>query len=321
MKFLIFLLLLNLNLPAQNRSPVKKLYYFISKDSLVGVKDNNGKIIIPAISYNVSDHRNKQLITEDLIYMMPSRNAKSEPHSWGVVYDRSGKKLFAPFFFDNGPDYMSEGLMRYVDHKKVGFVNRLGQKIIEAKYDFVSSFDYGIASFCNGCEWAHQGEHAYVRGGVWGYVNKKGEELKVTKHRQTSKDQVSDSTGFLPYQFSYNSFEKKIIDSFYKLSIISKIHFINYYSPLDSNERMLHYEIVERPFTTLPYYHVKGFEFTNNSGYHGTFTDLNFYVSKDGKHYFAEDYYEKIPLQKWLDKNIAEAKEFMKTHQDALYKF
>jgi hypothetical protein len=321
MRFLIFLLLVNLNSHGQEQIPARQLYYFISKYSLVGVKDNHGKIIIPAISHNFSRHRNKELITDDLIYMMPLRNAKSEPHSWGVVYGRSGKKLFAPFFFDNGPDYLAEGLMRYVDNKKVGFVNRLGQKIIEAKYDFVSIFDYGIASFCNGCEWAHLGEHSYVRGGVWGYINKKDQEVKVTKHRKTLKDQVADSTGFLPYQFSYNSFEKKIIDSFYKLSLISKIHFVNYYSPLDNNERILHYEIVERPSDLLPYYHVKGFEFTNKSGYHGTFTDLNFYVSKDGKNYFAEEYYEKIPLQKWLDENIAEAKEFMKTHEDALYKF
>jgi hypothetical protein len=136
MRFLIFILLVNLKSHGQEQIPARQLYYFISKYSLVGVKDNHGKIIIPAISHNFSRHRNNELITDDLIYMMPLRNAKSEPHSWGVVYGRSGKKRIAPFFFDNGPDYLAEGLMRYVDNKKVGFVKRLGKKIIEAKYDF-----------------------------------------------------------------------------------------------------------------------------------------------------------------------------------------
>jgi len=321
MKLLISLVFISLNLQAQNHFSDQKLYYFISKDSLLGVKNYQGKIIIPAISYNFSDRKNGQLITDKLIYLLPFKKANSEPHSWGIVYDRTGKELFAPFFFDNGPDDLNEGMMRFVENKKVGFVDRIGKKVIEAKYDFVSSFDYGIASFCNGCEWVYEDEHAYVRGGVWGYINKNGEELPVTKQRKSLNDQVVDSTSFLPYQFSYNSFERRILDSFNRLSIISKIHFINYFSPLDSNERILHYEIVEKPSDFYPWYHIKGFEFANGEGYKSDPFGSDFFVTRDGKKYLAEDYYKKIPLKTWIKINEAEAKKYLKNNPGALYKF
>lgn len=145
--------------------------------------------------------------------------------------------------------------------------------------------------------------------------------MKVSKQRKSQKDQVVDSTGFLPYQFSYNSFERKIIDSFNKLRIISKIHFVNYFTSLDSNERILHYEIVGKPSDFYPWYHIKGFEFTNGEGYKGDLFESDFFVTKDGKKYLAEDYYKKIPLKTWIKINEAEAKKYLKDNPDALYKY
>jgi len=95
MKLLLFLLFLSLNLIGQNHVPDQRLYYFITKDSLLGVKNYQGKIIIPAIGFNFSDQKNGQLITDKLIYLMPFKKANPEPHSWGIVYDRNGKELFA----------------------------------------------------------------------------------------------------------------------------------------------------------------------------------------------------------------------------------
>ncbi len=321
MKFLPFLLFFNLFLKAQTRISQQKLYYFIAKDSLLGVKNGIGKIIIPAVHYNFDDHKNRDLVPEGLIYLTREKDISHEPHTAGYVYNRKGKFLFAPYMFDNGPDCICEGLTRFVKNKKMGFADRSGKIIIQAKYDYVSEFDYGIASFCKGCEFVYEHEHLHFKGGDWGYVNKKGEELKVTTQAATTKDQSVDSIHYLPYQFSYNELEKKIIDSFNKLSVISKIHFVNYYSHPDSNEMKLHYEIVERPSPAFPYYHVKTFEYSKGHGYYGDdFSDTNFFVTKDGR-YLGEDYGEKIPLEKWINKNAIEAERYKKAHPDSPQKF
>ena len=311
---------------AQKKINHNRLFYFLSKDSLVGVKNVQGKIIIPAAYRNLGEYKNKQPITGNLIYLPPPQSdINLEPHSYGVVFNRKGEFLFAPFFSDNGSDYLSEGMMRYVKNKKVGFVNRKGEIVISAQYDYVNSFNYGIAAFCDGCKWEYKDEQSYVTGGEWGYVNYKGDILRPVNKRNSLQDQNIDSVKFLPYQFTYTLFEQKIIDSFNKLTNISKAHFVNYYSPLDSNERILRYEIVERPSSFFPFYHIKGFEYSNNYGYYGDEIgdwDTNFFVSKNGKEYFVYDYYDnKIPLTQWLKKYVAKAREYLKINPDALYKF
>jgi hypothetical protein len=93
-----------------------------------------------------------------------------------VVINKKMKVLYVPYIYDNGPDYISEGLSRYVDKGKIGFVNIKGKVIIPAAYDFVSPFEDGKAQFCNGCKSIQEGEHSYMdpKSGVWGTINKKG---------------------------------------------------------------------------------------------------------------------------------------------------
>lgn len=319
-RFLIFLLSISLHANCQHRQK-ESLYFFYTKDSLLGVKNQSGKIIISPIA-TYMNYDTKKPIKDHLIYMMPSPDSVTEPHSWGAVYNRSGKFLFAPFMFDNGPDGFSEGLSRFVKNGKIGFVNRNGDVVINAKYDYADIFNYGSAACCNGCTWKSKGEHSFVSGGQWSYINYKGDTIDVKNKKASGKDQVIDSAKFLPYQFSYSKLEQKIIDSFYKLKEISKACFVNYYSSLDSNERQLYYEIVERPSSFFPYYHIAAFSYSNTQGYYGDpFGGLQFCVDPKGKHFFYLDGDEKIPLQKWLKQYIKEAKEYLKKHPDALYKF
>lgn len=60
--------------------------------------------------------------------------------------------LFYPFIYDNGPDYVEEGLFRYVENHKMGFADLNGQKIIQAKYSFVYPFKDGVAKYFIGGE-------------------------------------------------------------------------------------------------------------------------------------------------------------------------
>ncbi len=303
----------------------EKLYYFITSDSLVGVRNQVNKIVITprlAMYFNNNLTKNdcKKEIKENLIYMDLQNNEKQEPHSCGAVYNRKGEFLFAPFLFDNGPDYVVEGLMRFVKNGKVGFANyKTGDIVIEAKYDFAEPFNYGISSYCNGCTWKRKGEHQFVTGGIAGYINRNGQELVILTKPTSSKDQIINSAKYIPYQFTYNLFEQKIIDSFYKMNVISKATFVNYYNKLDSNENKLYYEIVERPSISFPYYKIDPFRFSNRNGFYNISDDLLFYVSADGKKYYNSQVFNNklIPLEKWLKKYIHDAKVFLATHKDA----
>ncbi len=309
-------------LQAQEKNRTEHLYYFLSKDSLVGVKNQFGKTIITP-KYIYWGQELKKPIQEHLIYLNGMNSNGSEPHTWGVVFNRKGEFLFAPLAYDNGADGFSEGLTRFVKNKKVGFANRRGDIVIEPKYDYAEAFNYGIAGFCNGCVWENRGEHSFITGGTLGYINNKGDTLAVLTKQNNKKDQVVDSVKFLPYQFLYSTFERKILDSFYKLPMISKTHFVNYYSPLDSNEMQLHFEIVERPSSYYPYYHIMAFEYSNKYGFYGdAYLGFSFFVDRAGRDFFVFDYYDKkITLGVWLKQQIQEAKLYLKSHPEALYKF
>ena len=109
-KLLVFVcVFISLLVNGQSKSPGKKVYYFLTKDSLLRVKAGSGKVIVKARRiYRYGDKDLKKPIKEELIYLDASDDDMVEPNSCGVVYDRKGQFLFAPFFFDNGPDFFQK---------------------------------------------------------------------------------------------------------------------------------------------------------------------------------------------------------------------
>ena len=84
---------------------------------------------------------------------------------------KDGKVAFDVVQYDNGPDYISQGLFRFIKNGKMGFADEKGKICIPAKYDFVSPFDEnGKASFCNGCKKVYSGEHFTMKGGKTGTI-------------------------------------------------------------------------------------------------------------------------------------------------------
>lgn len=96
-----------------------------------------------------------------------------------VAIDKKKQILYQPFIFDNGPDYVQEGLLRFVENGKMGFVNEAGKKVIAAEFDFVFPFAGGTARFCNGCKTIEDGEHKTMdeKTGTWGKIDKTGKKL------------------------------------------------------------------------------------------------------------------------------------------------
>lgn len=79
--------------------------------------------------------------------------------------------------FDNGPDYVVEGLARIVKNGKIGFVNAELDPVVAPVWDYAFPFQHGVAVVCSGCASrpaAPGDEHRTVTGGKWGYIDKRG---------------------------------------------------------------------------------------------------------------------------------------------------
>ncbi|MBF4467662.1 WG repeat-containing protein [Flavobacterium sp. LC2016-12] len=306
-KIIIFLLIL---INFTSFSQTEKLYYFVEKDSLFGVKNQNGKIIIPPqSSVNADSSFNGQEI-KDMVFCM----------RFAEYYDRKGNFLFDPYSTGEGPDYFQEGFIRYSENKKVGLYNYLGEKIIPAKYDWMSPIDFGFAHFCNGCYFdrSKDDEHPPLVGGTYGFVGKNGIEIQPTNKRNHPKDFETENHQFIPYQFEYSEKEKEILDFFEKRK--EQITQINGF---DCDNKIIYFEITEKPTEFEPFYKVTTFElcdfYINRSD--EDFDDFkNFKVSADVKNFYVtyidlvkrkkeSEYVErKILVDKWITKSLKSKK-------------
>jgi hypothetical protein len=151
-----------------------------SGSELIGFKSENGKIIIKAeFNYAYNDTLYKMAIV--------LKNGK-----W-VGIDRNGNIVLIPFIYDNGPDYVEEGLFRFVENNKIGFANMSGQKKILPQFDFATPFEGGLSEYTLGGHWEYDksGEHRHWTGGYEnGYLNKFGQRFKKVTVLKNNKRQA-----------------------------------------------------------------------------------------------------------------------------------
>lgn len=169
----LFLMLLLLSAAtisfAQKSADYLVPYTVENKDGeFMGYKNRNGKVIIPAKFITV--------MTEKFYKMAIVLN---KSFRW-VGIDRNEKEVLEPVMYDNGPDYVQEGLFRFKEKYKMGFANLDGLKVIPARFDFVEPFDHGLAMYLIGGKMVpdQSGEHSTWEGAVGeGYINKYGQEF------------------------------------------------------------------------------------------------------------------------------------------------
>ncbi len=92
---------------------------------------------------------------------------------WAYI-DPTGRVVIRPLVVDNGPDYFEEGLARFRTGGKIGFFDKKGKVVIQAKYTFARPFSDGLAAVCDSCKEVRQGEYTAVAGGKWGFINTSG---------------------------------------------------------------------------------------------------------------------------------------------------
>ena len=135
--------------------------YSFSLNNKIGFKDKNGSIIIKPIYNSVlSDTFSNKI------------NFVLDTSFWAI--NKQGKKILRPFIYDNGPDYISEGLFRYIQNDKIGYANKDGDIKIKPYFDGAFPFNNNRAVVCTGCKEIKSGGHHYWKGGKWGYLNKAG---------------------------------------------------------------------------------------------------------------------------------------------------
>lgn len=93
---------------------------------------------------------------------------------------------------DNWADDYSEGLVRSPVDGKIAFYDRGFRQIIAPKYDWAAPFKEGRSLVCIGCkpEMPDEEGHAAITGGVWGYTNRKGEEVVPITHTRREAERM-----------------------------------------------------------------------------------------------------------------------------------
>jgi WG containing repeat len=172
---IIFILLFVAETNGQQRKPLIKFEDTSSGEAFYGYKNYEGKIIIPAQFDIASDTLNTIAFV--------AKNG-----TW-LGISQKNEIVLVPYIYDNGPDYVEEGLMRYVENNKIGFANSAGKKIIPAQFDFVTPFKKGKANYTQGGKKVYEagGEYWTWQGGYeTGFVNKKGKRFGI-KHFLVNK--------------------------------------------------------------------------------------------------------------------------------------
>ena len=138
-------------------------------DKGIGFVNSKGEIVIPGDRFG-HVYENLDKITFVLF--------KDGPKGIYAI-NRKGEPLFEVYCFDNGPDYVKEGLFRIIENDKMGFANMDGEVVIKPQFDFVWPFQKcGYAIFKTGGKkviYDTHNNYSTWKGGKWGIINKKGE--------------------------------------------------------------------------------------------------------------------------------------------------
>ena len=146
-------------------------WYLKEKGNKFGYIDSLGIVKIPFIYRFAYTHE----FTESIAFVVVTDSGKGKIKA----INRNNKELFTVFNFDNGPDYVEEGLFRIVDDSTgcIGFADMNGKIVIPTQFFFVRPLSEGFAAFNSGGKFEMDYEYTAIVGGKWGYIDKTGKEI------------------------------------------------------------------------------------------------------------------------------------------------
>ena len=201
-RFLTFLTLISIigscNEPMSTTKNTQVLIAFEDTAQNWGFKDTSGQMVIPPQYAAVFEDS----FVNDIAFVVENKYEKDDERHGIIAIDKNNKMILKPFIFDNGPDYIQEGLFRFVEKGLMGFADVNGKKVIPAKYTFVEAFQEGFAAFCEGCKKETIDEHWRMVGGKWGFMDKNGKVIiepqfqEVTNFKEGVAEVMKDSLKF-----------------------------------------------------------------------------------------------------------------------------
>lgn len=95
-----------------------------------------------------------------------------------VAIDRKGEELFGVYWYDNGPDPLSDGLFRIIKNDRIGYADDEGRIVIEAQYKCATPFENGRAKVAYRCTKTPDGEYTVMESSKWFYIDKNGKRVE-----------------------------------------------------------------------------------------------------------------------------------------------
>jgi WG repeat protein len=96
-----------------------------------------------------------------------------------IGINRKGERLFEVYKYDNGPDYISDGLFRIKKNGKIGFANKNGEITIKPQFECASNFENGIATVTYDCYLYYDlDEHLRSESESWFKIDKSGKRIE-----------------------------------------------------------------------------------------------------------------------------------------------
>jgi hypothetical protein len=94
----------------------------------------------------------------------------------GFHYVRADGRQLPVITFDNGPDYVVEGLVRGRVGQRIGYFDTQLRQAFPGTFDFGWAFDDGVARVCEGCRPGTPDDHGHIAmvGGTWYRIDRQG---------------------------------------------------------------------------------------------------------------------------------------------------
>lgn len=142
--------------------------YFDETTELPGYVNSNGDTIIEAgiFEVTVTDQFTDYFLVIDTV-------GKS------YAINRNLDTLYEVYWYDNGPDYIEEGMFRIVENGKIGYANEKGEIIIAPKYECAGIFQDGMAVVAYKCDRVREDEFFFEVSNDWLRIDREGNEFPM----------------------------------------------------------------------------------------------------------------------------------------------
>lgn len=165
----LFLLSILTGCSSKSNSNDSLILFIDTLNDTYGYKDTQGEIVIQPGKYEMcfTDTFKKYAIV-------------LKPSLGFVAINRKENVLYKIFPFDNGPDYVSNGLFRILENDLIGYADSAsGKIIIKPQFKCAFPFENGMAKVSTECSTKSEGEHTIWESNSWYFIDKTGKKAKV----------------------------------------------------------------------------------------------------------------------------------------------